>query len=292
MTAHTLDVLNRYPYKVRKPHQKADECQNLPEDEKNLALIDSNYRSTIRIMMYIFPREFGLHNVFTSQVDPRETVQPLKDYTLREEEITRVYGRRLTEDISSKIRVPKRLRGKAIELVKKLRISHRLCSYKELLRCYCPSLVSFNTLAIENLLMNQGSHLATSGMSTQQTTCDGSTAFDTQIHGQVPDVNPDATAKPNSMKKSTSRKPSLMDYATPTANVSAFCRSVLSTLIPNAFWGEGDTQRHNKGLFMKSVDRFIALRRFETLSLHDVIQGMKVRNTGHPVDLLGVIIKF
>jgi Telomerase ribonucleoprotein complex - RNA binding domain len=70
-----------------------------------------------------------------------------------------------------------------------------------------------------------------------------------------------------------------MDYATPAANVSAFCRSVLSTLIPNDFWGEGDTQTHNKGLFMKSVDRFIIMRRFETVSLHNVIQGMKVSNT-------------
>jgi hypothetical protein len=113
-------------------------------------------------------------------------------------------------------------------------------------------------------------------MATQQTTCDESTAFETQIHVHVPDVNADSTIKSTSAKKLPSRKRSLMDYATPTASVSAFCRSVLSTLIPNEFWGDGNTQTHNKDVFMKSVDRFITLRRFETVSLHDVIQGMKV----------------
>jgi hypothetical protein len=113
-------------------------------------------------------------------------------------------------------------------------------------------------------------------MATQQTICDGSTAFDTQFDVRVLDVNPDSTAKTTPAKKSPSGRLSLIDYATPTTNVSAFCRSALLTLIPNEFWGEGNTQAVNKGVFMRSVDRFITLRRFETLSLHDVIQGMKV----------------
>jgi telomerase reverse transcriptase len=113
-------------------------------------------------------------------------------------------------------------------------------------------------------------------MATQQTTCDGSTAFETQFDVHVRDINLESTAKTTPAKKSLTGKPSLMDYATPTANVSAFCRSVLLTLIPTEFWGEGDTQAINKDVFMRSVDRFITLRRFETLSLHDAIQGMKV----------------
>jgi telomerase reverse transcriptase len=67
-----------------------------------------------------------------------------------------------------------------------------------------------------------------------------------------------------------------MDYATPMANISAFCCAVLAQLIPDEFWGEGDVQAHNKFLLLNNLDRFISLRRFETLSLHDVVQGMKV----------------
>lgn len=82
-------------------------------------------------MMYLFPRQFGLHNVFTSHVDSRETVQPFKDYTLREEEIKSKYK-------SGKIKIPKRLRGETIAMVRKLQILHSRCPYQKLLEHYCP----------------------------------------------------------------------------------------------------------------------------------------------------------
>ena len=102
-------------------------------------------QQTVHIMRYMFPRQFGLHNVFTSKVDPRETAMPFQDYTLREKEIhsgmCRELGDRATnpEDVAKwKLRTPKRLRGDVIALVEKLRILHRRCSYMEMLRHYCP----------------------------------------------------------------------------------------------------------------------------------------------------------
>ena len=92
-------------------------------------------------MKYIFPRQFGLHNVFTSSVDVRETVQPFKDYTLREQEIglhqrpIQLKNPSLTG--SPQVHLPKRLRGQAVALVKKLQKLHSRCSYAELLRHYC-----------------------------------------------------------------------------------------------------------------------------------------------------------
>lgn len=95
-------------------------------------------------MKYIFPRQFGLHNAFTSTLDPRETVQPFKDYTLREQEIARKHqqasltrGSRSKPSASINQHLPKRLRG-VVNLVKKLQILHSRCSYKELLEHYCP----------------------------------------------------------------------------------------------------------------------------------------------------------
>jgi telomerase reverse transcriptase len=100
---------------------------------------------TIHIMKYIFPRQYGLHNVFTSKIDPRETAMPLKDYTLREKEIHQSMCRDLGDKASNadekakwKLRVPKRLRGDVVVLVNKLRILNQRCSYTEMLRHYCP----------------------------------------------------------------------------------------------------------------------------------------------------------
>jgi hypothetical protein len=96
-------------------------------------------------MKYIFPRQYGLHNVFTSKVDSRETAMPLKDYTLREKEIHQHMCRELGDKLNNtgeiakwKLRVPKRLRGDLFLLIEKLRILNRRCSYTEMLRHYCP----------------------------------------------------------------------------------------------------------------------------------------------------------
>ncbi|CAI4216742.1 unnamed protein product [Parascedosporium putredinis] len=58
--------------------------------------------------------------------------------------------------------------------------------------------------------------------------------------------------------------------------VSAFCQRVLCKIIPNEVWGVGSVQKHNKELVMENVDRFVRLRRFENMSLHDIYQGMKL----------------
>ncbi|KAI5373794.1 hypothetical protein J4E82_007473 [Alternaria postmessia] len=96
-------------------------------------------------MRYIFPRQFGLHNVFTSKVDPRETAMPFMDYTLREKDIYSRMCRELGSEATNaekivkwKQRTPKRLRGDAVRLVEKLRVRNQRCSYMEMLRHYAP----------------------------------------------------------------------------------------------------------------------------------------------------------
>ena len=81
-------------------------------------------------MLYIFPRQFRLHNVFTHDADTRQTVQPFQDYTLREDEISKTFA--------GTPKLPRRLRGEVVALVKKLQVRHARCSYKELLDYYCP----------------------------------------------------------------------------------------------------------------------------------------------------------
>jgi hypothetical protein len=62
------------------------------------------------------------------------------------------------------------------------------------------------------------------------------------------------------------------DLACAAAHVSAFCRAVISKVIPEGFWGN----EHNKRILMYWVDQFIALRRFESVNLHQVTQKIKV----------------
>jgi hypothetical protein len=51
---------------------------------------------------------------------------------------------------------------------------------------------------------------------------------------------------------------------------------VLQKLIPRQFFGVGPGGIHNLRLVLQKVDRFVKLRRFESLSLHEVCKGIKV----------------
>lgn len=108
----------------------------------------SDMDHTVQIIKYIFPRQFGLHNVFTSSVNKRETVQPFQDYTLRENEMARLRAARSNRGtaIQDDNKVPKRLRGDLVCLIQKLQKRHKACSYNELLKHYCPPEVNFTIL--------------------------------------------------------------------------------------------------------------------------------------------------
>lgn len=68
----------------------------------------------------------------------------------------------------------------------------------------------------------------------------------------------------------------MTDYATPHVAVSAFCRGVLAKLIPNELYGCGVDGIKNRNIILRHVDTFVQMRRFESLSLHEVSQGLKV----------------
>lgn len=78
----------------------------------------------------------------------------------------------------------------------------------------------------------------------------------------------------------------LTDLATPISSVSAFCQAVISKVIPKDFWGTGPVQEHNRACFLKKVHHFIHLRRFESMCLHEVMQGMKVSCCAAVLELL------
>lgn len=207
--------------------------------------------------MYMFPRQFNLHNVFTSEVDRTQTAQKFQDYTLREEEIASQATRLL--------KVPKRLRGTAKYLVQRLQVRHDRCSYVELLRHYCPC--SLDPHQGPSTSANELVCLVTSSRTTplRRTT-------QSQNRSRLKNT----PRKTQSQLSACPHYDNVVELACSTAHVSAFCQAVLPKIIPDGFWGEGDTMDHNKKLVLRKVDHFIKLRRFETMSLHEIIQGFKV----------------
>ncbi|TQS39003.1 hypothetical protein Golomagni_00480 [Golovinomyces magnicellulatus] len=208
-------VLNRYPIlnSIERDHSNSD-------------------RNTIQILMYIFPRNFGLHNVFTYDSIQTNTVQLFHDYTLREEEINSKFPS------SKNPKIPKRLRGKIINLIRRLQILHKRCPYKRLLEYYCPTGKKITRELLESHSENYFPQISTEGSL-------GTELSDFELFFKTRD---------------DSAKSSIMDYATPSALVSAFCRAVLLRLIPHEFWGHGDSQVHNCRIFHRNVDQFVLRR--------------------------------
>ena len=232
-------------------------------------------------MKYIFPRQFGLHNVFTSKVDLRETVQPFKDYTLREQEITnqeQQLKRKAPHHNTIDKRIPKRLRGECLSLVQNLQKRNQSCSYNQVLNHYCPATVNdlpqisrfrdrghpkvvrrskqARTSSIQKL-EDTGQPTSTAGNSRNRDDRSGRVA-----HSDIPGAS--------------KAEKSYLDLASPHSQVSAFCRASLSALIPKGFWGVGEAGIRNQSIVMKNIDRFVRLRRFESFSLHAAFQGIKV----------------
>ncbi|PTB67108.1 hypothetical protein BBK36DRAFT_1088057, partial [Trichoderma citrinoviride] len=248
-----IHALNRYPYTREAAGAGADSRQSTEIQQKNEA-------NTIKLMMHIFPRQFGLHNVFTSAVDTSQTAQKFQDYTFREDEIKKQMGldRRSTEKGFPKL--PRRLRGSTKEFVRRLQVLHARCSYFELLKHYCPTF-------LDGPDGSRKKHGDQKPPALSAPTPSRATQADCQVKRRTRRHPAENSALPE--------YESLVELACPVACVSAFCQAALSKIIPDSFWGN-EKNCHNKAVFLRKVDHFIKLRRFETISLHEIAQDFKV----------------
>jgi telomerase reverse transcriptase len=248
-----IDALNRYPF-VKDNPDSGENCQD------SVKIQQQNEAHTTKLMMHMFPRQFSLHNVFTSPTDSNQTAQKFHDYTFREDEINK--SLRVTNRSTKKAlpKLPKRLRGTTRDLVRRLQILHARCSYFELLKYYCPT---FLDESHEN----------------KNRTGDGKPpTASIPASGSATQAGSLSKRRARMHHTNTSALPeykSVVELSCPTASVSAFCQAVLSKIIPDNFWGcEKDC--HNKIVFFRKVDHFIKLRRFEMISLHEITQDFKV----------------
>ncbi|KAK6536115.1 hypothetical protein TWF281_000361 [Arthrobotrys megalospora] len=281
--------------------------------------------NNVHVLKYIFPRAFGLHNVFTSTVNKQDTAQTFKDYTLREEEIDSMISkskndRRLRKilkkkeetepgcpdndddlhhgyvpppsplpEIGRKERkayeivenLPQRFRGGILHLVGELVRLQRRCKYHPLLQHYCPSSVIDTSIPDPRPRVpappppsTQVSPMASMRFKTQvsnRRTSGGSRSKRTSLQGTAP-ITP--------LKKENSgeigpQDPMLL-YVAGSHSVYTFIRAVMSNIVPLAFWGSGKSALKNRDVFFSHLEKFVKLRRYESLSLHDVMQGLKL----------------
>ena len=166
----------------------------------------------LHLLKYVFPRQHGLHNVFTSQVDRKDSAHQYLDYTLREQEIKR------QNLLHNKVSVPKRLRGLSQTLFSAVLKRHDECPYAKLLDHYCAVTRSRSSPESQDVL------------------------------GQASSAN----------------------------SVSAFSRAAINHVFPTRLWGDGTEGISNRGYIMAAVDKFVRLQRYESMSLHDVMQNIKI----------------
>ncbi|KAM0721837.1 hypothetical protein Q7P37_002762 [Cladosporium fusiforme] len=76
------------------------------------------------------------------------------------------------------------------------------------------------------------------------------------------------------MPHGTPEETNTFTHAATLEQVSAFCRAVIRNVFPPDAFGSSAETHNNLDTVMRSIDRFIRLRRYETISLHDVMHGI------------------
>ncbi|KAJ6145523.1 Telomere reverse transcriptase [Penicillium chermesinum] len=260
----SLEQINQPPALVRQPQAKGS-------NEGSKRITDGASRSPNEI---VFLRRNMLYCKFASALkkrialglgkaqDHNARTDYFKSQAFREDDIFRE-GRSL--------KVPKRLRGTAMELVHSLRIRHSRCSYAEILRYYCPTSSNgpWRMADVDEPAVTEENQTVTSSTENLVTQLPHKLSH-LETNPQIPESQDAAPVKTEPPTVS------LTDYATPASAVSAFCRSVLLKIIPLGFFGYGPEGKSNRRIIMKHVDCFIRLRRFESLSLHEVCKGLKI----------------
>lgn len=233
-------------------------------------------RRTRHLAKYVFPRQFGLHNVFTGARDFDTTTQPFRDYTVREVEIKALGAKR----------TPKAVRP-ILPVLGKILARHDKLNYRALLDRCCPSRVPKGRLTaqerqqivedlaeVESLEPSINQDVPTSR--SQMEKHDKRQALTATTHSNVP-ASQSCSAKPPPKAAfdpaaQGPRKPRYTNYAVPTTGqVAHFATLVIKSLLPRELFGS----LHNQKLILSTISDFVRLRRYESFTLHQLAQSFR-----------------
>ena len=188
-----------------------------------------------RVLMYMWPREHGLHNALTSQTDRWKTREKWPDYTNRDEEIRR----------KGSARTPKRLQAVS-RLVAILLAKHDQLNYAKLLQYCCPSALPVGRLSAterEEILVHLSQAEPGPSMSESQLPCTQSLAV-AGCSNPLPAIHDSQShAKGEGMQK-----PAFTRYRIASGCVSRFAQSVVRQTFPVELFGS----HHNLRVVLKS----------------------------------------
>ncbi|SPO20458.1 uncharacterized protein UTRI_00858_B [Ustilago trichophora] len=231
-------------------------------------------RRTRHLAKYVFPRQFGLHNVFTGARDFDTSTQPFRDYTVREVEIKALGAKR----------TPKALRP-ALPVLAKILSRHDKLNYRALLNRCCPSRVPKGRLTaqerqqiVEDLAEVEVLEPSMCQDESVKNTpkAKGRTALEmsTQTNVLQPQSHADKTAAKATVRLAppAQPKPRYTNYAVPTTGqVVHFITLAIKSLLPRDVFGS----LHNQKLVLNTVGDFVRLRRYESFNLHQIAQSFR-----------------
>ncbi|GLB40371.1 putative telomerase reverse transcriptase [Lyophyllum shimeji] len=218
-------------------------------------------RHTRHLSKYVFPRQYGLASPFT-ETDLKRHVFGLPDYTDREFEIKvpafDIYNPiKLTKTGQGILQDPRKAQGSPSPARKNDMEAWKM-RLQALARQSLPfengkrldSSVILECISEQSILLSQAPLGA------------GNTSVDSHGNSILP---PGLTQAERDVKS----KPRFADFACPPIEVFRYVALVTKTVIPKAFWGN----EANFKVILRYVKEFIQCRRFESLTLHHIIQG-------------------
>ncbi|GAA5952834.1 hypothetical protein JCM3765_002979 [Sporobolomyces pararoseus] len=256
------------------------------------------YSPSRHLSKYVFPRQYSLDNVFEgAKVNTNMRVRP--DHEDREQEI-KIFGT---------VKTPMRLKKTVLPLLNRMIVLHGRCNYRKLLGVKCPSKVTHRELddaekkSLVTDLMSEppATQLsrtnaaafppssASARTNSQLALADTSIVTTASSSGRIPDsqvdeetrvdldqmdceLEPTPSLRPVKIKAGLEKKPKLAEFACTPYEVESYIQAVVRDVIPRAFWGSD----RNAKLVMKHISRFLRMRRFESISLHSLLQGFSI----------------
>ncbi|KAG8701953.1 hypothetical protein FRC08_003803 [Ceratobasidium sp. 394] len=213
--------------------------------------------ATRHVAKHIFPLQYGLHNVFTCTLSYWENGGHFRDYEDREAEI---------EDRGSQ-KTPDRLK-KVLPLIESLIRRHERFNYQRVCASTCksrldsPSSSSLDQTRILELMSEYSqSIIANFPMS--------------QIPDKSYQVSHPSLVIPHGASEAaleTKLKPRFVEFACSHHEVLRYIKTVVDEVIPHAFWGSVANRR----VIDSHIEKVVTQRRFETLTLHTLMQRLCV----------------
>ncbi|CDO70652.1 hypothetical protein BN946_scf184756.g19 [Trametes cinnabarina] len=188
---------------------------------------------------YVFPRQYNLSSPFDSAIPSQWNSSRPPHHLDREHEI-KSQGSRKT---------PKRLKA-VLNYLEKMIWRHRKCRYKSLLDLSCPSKRDSGMLIVDSLVT--------------ATYSDGSVSLDSAGRPLVYHTQSQA-------RKNAKFKPKFAEFICGVEEVYRYAVLVTKAVIPRALWGSDK----NFNITMENVKHMITGRRYESFSLHRVLQDIQ-----------------